>query len=322
LVGEASFHQFHGGVSTNIERKEHPIKMFKEEYQQIKGCAYMKPSYQPYYWGTLPKEVANSIPLSTHGEILSLAKKMVLNGKANSAIEMLLEMPSFQQQHPAFYHTLGFCYQKSQRLNEAAQAYRKGMALQPDGNVSFPLIDILIKKGKLHHALNLINIGLKNKYDNPSLLFKKIIVLKKSKKPEEFNLVLDNLLHMLKGRSLFSKGVYVQVARFCLNNRRKNDALETIEIGTGKYPKDTDLLMLKARILLSLKKYKESEKVLTEILPKIKADQRGPIYAIYGYLFKAQSQNNKALDYFEKSLALSFDIHTIQKQILQLKTNG
>jgi glycosyltransferase involved in cell wall biosynthesis len=44
LLGEATFHQFHGGTATNIPLKDHPWDKMAQEYMRIRG----KP-YQPYY---------------------------------------------------------------------------------------------------------------------------------------------------------------------------------------------------------------------------------------------------------------------------------
>lgn len=40
LLGEGSFHQFHGGVATNAEPSEHPIHLFMSEYEDIYGNPY------------------------------------------------------------------------------------------------------------------------------------------------------------------------------------------------------------------------------------------------------------------------------------------
>ena len=53
LLGEASFHQFHGGVSTNVPAHKHPIADFHAEYQRIRGRAYEKPVQQPLYFGRI-----------------------------------------------------------------------------------------------------------------------------------------------------------------------------------------------------------------------------------------------------------------------------
>lgn len=37
LLGEATFHQFHGGVATNVLKEEHPFKLFLAEYKKIRN---------------------------------------------------------------------------------------------------------------------------------------------------------------------------------------------------------------------------------------------------------------------------------------------
>lgn len=40
LLGEGSFHQFHGGVATNAKPSEHPMQLFLDEYQRIYDRPY------------------------------------------------------------------------------------------------------------------------------------------------------------------------------------------------------------------------------------------------------------------------------------------
>lgn len=42
LLGEGTFHQFHGGVATNVPMADHPMSLYQEEYETIRG--------RPYYW--------------------------------------------------------------------------------------------------------------------------------------------------------------------------------------------------------------------------------------------------------------------------------
>lgn len=53
LLGEATFHQFHGGISTNVSRNNHPWGKFSAEYKRIHGkplTHYFKP---PTYMGAV-----------------------------------------------------------------------------------------------------------------------------------------------------------------------------------------------------------------------------------------------------------------------------
>jgi glycosyltransferase involved in cell wall biosynthesis len=53
LFGEGTFHQFHGGVATNVPRAIHPWKIFFEEYRELRGKAYAPIVRQPIYFGCL-----------------------------------------------------------------------------------------------------------------------------------------------------------------------------------------------------------------------------------------------------------------------------
>lgn len=57
LLGEATFHQFHGGVATNTPHEQVPFAEFRAEYQRIRGCEYQVPKVEPNYIGRLPKFV-------------------------------------------------------------------------------------------------------------------------------------------------------------------------------------------------------------------------------------------------------------------------
>jgi glycosyltransferase involved in cell wall biosynthesis len=56
LLGEATFHQFHGGVATNVPISEHPWQRFAEEYESIKGRPYEKMVRPAHFLGHIPPE--------------------------------------------------------------------------------------------------------------------------------------------------------------------------------------------------------------------------------------------------------------------------
>lgn len=56
LLGEGVFHQFHGGVATNVRPESHPMPSFQSEYKAIRGIEYETSNSLPiYYFGRLPK---------------------------------------------------------------------------------------------------------------------------------------------------------------------------------------------------------------------------------------------------------------------------
>lgn len=53
LLGEATFHQLHGGASTNAGTSQ--WRGFAEEYARIKGEPYQAPPLEPLYFGSVPQ---------------------------------------------------------------------------------------------------------------------------------------------------------------------------------------------------------------------------------------------------------------------------
>lgn len=56
LLGEATFHQFHGGVATNVRRSEHPWPRMAAEYERIRGKPFASDPPLPEYLGWLSPE--------------------------------------------------------------------------------------------------------------------------------------------------------------------------------------------------------------------------------------------------------------------------
>lgn len=56
LLGEATFHQFHGGVATNVSFEEHPWALMAAEYKTIRQQNFMSTFKPPAYLGYLGVE--------------------------------------------------------------------------------------------------------------------------------------------------------------------------------------------------------------------------------------------------------------------------
>jgi hypothetical protein len=56
LLGEGTFHQFHGGVATNTPMADHPWPKFHEEYVAVRGRNWQRPTKSADYLGGLPPQ--------------------------------------------------------------------------------------------------------------------------------------------------------------------------------------------------------------------------------------------------------------------------
>jgi cephalosporin hydroxylase len=54
LLGEASFHQVHGGTTTNVAEPDELVKSYEDEYAELRGRRFYVPLQQARYVGKLP----------------------------------------------------------------------------------------------------------------------------------------------------------------------------------------------------------------------------------------------------------------------------
>jgi hypothetical protein len=66
LFGEASFHQFHGGVASNAPATQHPWEEFHAEYVRIHGKPFARVPRHPFFFGSLPNEALAAARASAH----------------------------------------------------------------------------------------------------------------------------------------------------------------------------------------------------------------------------------------------------------------
>ncbi|MGB6229683.1 MAG: glycosyltransferase [Litorimonas sp.] len=59
LFGEATFHQFHGGVATNA--KVSPYQTYQQEYTQLRGEPYTRPDVPFSIYGSVQRRIAQTI---------------------------------------------------------------------------------------------------------------------------------------------------------------------------------------------------------------------------------------------------------------------
>ena len=68
LIGEGTFHQFHGGVTTGgIERAARAvlIRKFQQEYRALRGRSYEPPQSKPVYLGEIPPQLMRFLRVSS-----------------------------------------------------------------------------------------------------------------------------------------------------------------------------------------------------------------------------------------------------------------
>ncbi len=72
LLGEGTFHQFHGGVATNVPFAKHPGVTFLEEYVGIRGVPFEPPQTVPDFLGSCPPQATRFLAHSLEQYAASL----------------------------------------------------------------------------------------------------------------------------------------------------------------------------------------------------------------------------------------------------------
>lgn len=66
LLGEGSFHQFHGGVASNAPADRRPWDEFHAEYRRVRGADFRRVPRRPRFVGRLPDEALGAARISAN----------------------------------------------------------------------------------------------------------------------------------------------------------------------------------------------------------------------------------------------------------------
>jgi hypothetical protein len=82
LLGEGTFHQFHGGVATNVPLDKHPSISFMDEYVRIRGEEFRRPEKPPLFLGGMPPQALNFLRISANAAVNPQASLVPNPGEA------------------------------------------------------------------------------------------------------------------------------------------------------------------------------------------------------------------------------------------------
>ena len=66
MLGEGSFHQVHGGTTTNEAKPVELIRSYEQQYEQLRGRPFRVPWQRPYYVGSIPPVARRILPRRMH----------------------------------------------------------------------------------------------------------------------------------------------------------------------------------------------------------------------------------------------------------------
>jgi len=131
LIGEATFHQFHGGAASNISMAEHPVQEYRKEYKSIMDKEFAVPKYNPIYYGEISEELTELRPKYDAFHILKTCNYLIANNKPSLAIDILKEAIIDYPYHSSFLIKLNRILMRQGRLEEGLQFINAAIELTP-----------------------------------------------------------------------------------------------------------------------------------------------------------------------------------------------
>ena len=147
LVGEATFHQFHGGASTNQPRAGHPIRQWLEEHRDITGKHYEWPLYEPFLFGKMRGELGSTLFERNVRARIALARELSHAAEHDAAIAIGRLLCAGHPNDPGKLQILAETLERSSRRAEALEVIDRALAIAPT-------------QAELHVTRGVIQVGL------------------------------------------------------------------------------------------------------------------------------------------------------------------
>ncbi len=318
LIGEASFHQYHGGVSTNVKREKHPLPEYRNEYKRIKGKEYTHPNFNPYFWGHFPKPAEKYMPRSFYRDILKMARKLVFGGEMATAISLLKFNKSINEFNIGYYDTLGLAYSKLGNNEEAEKALNKMLELAPysvEANVK--LTDLLIRQNKIEEAQTVLDNFAEFENEHPRIYLRLIQIARQKKAFPKVNQYLESLMSLIRSDCNYLASIYIEVGKKLTQLQKVEFAKQTLQKGLTHHKNNSTMLMLLGKLAFSQKKFQNAENYFVSSINNHQQPSSGLFIALAdSYLM--QNKSEKAIQTLEKARAIDPENKVILEKLAQV----
>lgn len=153
LLGEASFHQFHGGASTNHLRKDHPVSGWFREYETVIGEPFRYPKYRPRVEGELSDFLTSVLYGSNSATAVAVANGLSGAGLQHEAVEILHNRSRSEPNNPTAMRDLAVALLGAGRYRGALATIDAAIAIAPSQAELFATrAQILRLEGRLDEA--------------------------------------------------------------------------------------------------------------------------------------------------------------------------
>ncbi len=322
LNGEASFHQFHGGVSTNIPNEKHPLLTYKTEYEKINGAPYAPPEYAPHLWGHFPKECQDFIPISTAESLAKIAKTLRQNGQLDEAQAIAEYLLSRQPNTDIAHALLGSILQLKNNNKRALGHFQKAISLNPLAPISINYYlnagRLLNTEGKPKAAIRTLEKAALIHPDQPEIytnIARFYFLQKQTKKAQEYVDEAIRCFTLKPERATAGIGL----ANLLFQEKAIPKARDVVQTAIKAYPDNAHLYFLAGRADIQLKEF-ESATLNFEKALELKHRNLYSVYKALGNVYNRQRRNNDAIYAFHKALEIKPDDKDLKIRLEKMRS--
>ncbi len=268
LIGEATFHQFHGGVTTNAMKKKQPLPIFKKEYADIYGMNFSGLHYSSKYIGEVNPAVANHVPDSRWESYTKVVNQLGRLGQDDAAIEVLKLAKELNPYRIQFYIRLGSILLRNGKLEQAKNNFEMAIKISPANEIDqyLGLAGVYLKKNDLPKAREVLQQA--SILDNstpaiPLLLFQ---YFTEKKKPEQAKKQLAICEKLLLQTRKHQPHLYIKTARGLKDTRQPKRAKRVLEASLAWRPELSNANFQYGLLLKSMGETQEAEQALLKAI--------------------------------------------------------
>jgi len=153
LMGESTFHQFHGGTTTNVAREEVKLTMYKKEYFDLNQRHYGRPKkLDVHYFGNIDESEQRLLsPTKIQAQYREIARGLMLENKLEEAIFFIDRATELYPYSITLITEKVKIYKEQGRYDEAMSVLEKGLMVNQLDDV------LLLLKGEVFLSQNNID---------------------------------------------------------------------------------------------------------------------------------------------------------------------
>jgi len=230
LMGESTFHQFHGGATTNVAREDMKQTLHNKEYFELNQKHYARSeALDVHYFGNIAESVRQLlIPSKIQVQYREIVKDLMLENKPEEAMFFIDRATTLFPYNITLISEKVRIYKQQGKYGEALNVLEKGLTInQSDLSMLLLKGEILIAQNKLETAIEVFEFCRKIDTSNPIPLMKLCKVHLKKRQKERADAYIKLAVEYVE--ELKTQDKFLHVFTFVKNHNYKSLARKMLD---------------------------------------------------------------------------------------------